>query len=354
MLPRCFLPWPRPLRDGLGLFHVTTRIASSEIDTRCWRRPEPCPDRGHDRRSLARQRVAPPSTREDLAVRQRPSRTISKTYLDQLYVICPKTIKRYEPLVSHMRTPMTRYGSRKVGLEAGGDPPINEALCADAHDRHPTGERSKPVACGPRRASAPRRSASPRSGRAARLVYAGPVRPPCSGAGRGELPALFGLDESRIGLFCPAGTADTSPDRAASEDGSQPVIRPCRVLRSCQRRGSAVVGQRLHPLHRPAAAEAHVAAPLCSPSRIARVLLCCRGSNAPIFLVALRDPAGLRHGWQPAPRKRPRSACSRLMGFELGHIHLGLKNGQSKSDNSENCATARSESLPLSPASAIP
>src|ERR1700737_932290 len=93
--------------------------------------PTPCPSSRPDKsRSLARQRVAPPSTpRKNSTVAKGPPKNFL-TPLDKWYVICLKQIQEVSTTGIHMQLSSGTEGEK--WLEADGGLPIDEALFADA------------------------------------------------------------------------------------------------------------------------------------------------------------------------------------------------------------------------------
>src|ERR1700724_3458484 len=100
--------------------------------------PTPCPSSRPDKsRSLARQRVAPPSTpRKKRAVAKGPPKNFL-TPLDKWYVICLKQIQEVSNIGIPMRTQLNSETEGEKWLEAGGGLPSDEALLGDAmHASH--------------------------------------------------------------------------------------------------------------------------------------------------------------------------------------------------------------------------
>jgi N-acetylmuramic acid 6-phosphate etherase len=160
-----------------------------------------------------------------------------------------------------------------------------------------------------------------------RLVYVGAGSSGLAAAeDAAELPGTFGLDESRIAIVLPGGTAEPFRIDAAGEDdaaaGEQAVAKfgdlACDAMIAVSASGST-------PFTVAAAAEARRrgAFVIAIAHRPGSPLLV--GADAPILLEsgeeALRGSTRLAAG---AAQKAALGMLSSLMGFGLGHIHQGL------------------------------
>jgi N-acetylmuramic acid 6-phosphate etherase len=181
------------------------------------------------------------------------------------------------------------------------------------------------AASGDIRAAALRLAAIWREG--GRLVYAGAGSSGLAAAeDAAELPGTFGLDESRIAIVLPGGTAEPFRMDGATEDdagaGEQAVAEFGDLTRDAV---IAVSASGSTPFTVAAAAEAHRrgAFVIAIAHRPGSPLLV--GADAPILLdsgeEALRGSTRLAAG---AAQKAALGMLSSLMGFALGHIHQGL------------------------------
>jgi N-acetylmuramic acid 6-phosphate etherase len=175
------------------------------------------------------------------------------------------------------------------------------------------------------RAAALRLAASWRDG--GRLVYVGAGSSGLAAAeDAAELPGTFGLDENRIAIVLPGGTAEPFRIDGAAEDdaaaGEQAVARLGDLS------GDAVIAVSASgstPFTVAAAAEARRrgAFVIAIAHRPSSPLLA--GADAPILLEsgeeALRGSTRLAAG---AAQKAALGMLSSLMGFGLGHIHQRL------------------------------
>jgi N-acetylmuramic acid 6-phosphate etherase len=237
---------------------------------------------------------------------------------------------------SHMRTQMNSETEEERWLEAGGDPPINEALFADALiASYRRAIEAVAAARGDIRAAALRLAAIWRAG--GRLVYAGAGSSGLAAAqDAAELPGTFGLDESRIGIVLSGGTAEPFRIDAAAEDGAAAGEQAMAAFGDLASDAVvAVSASGSTPFTVAAAAEAHRrgAFVIAIAHRPGSPLL--SGANAPIFLDSgeetLRGSTRLAAG---TAQKAALGMLSSLMGFELGHIHRGLMVNL-KSDNAK-------------------
>jgi len=175
------------------------------------------------------------------------------------------------------------------------------------------------------RAAALRLAAIWRAG--GRLVYAGAGSSGLAAAeDAAELPGTFGLDESRIAIVMPGGTAEPFRIDGAAEDDAVAGERAMTGLGDLSRDAVIVVSASgSTPFTVAAAAEARRrgAFVIGIAHRQGSPLLV--GADASILLEsgeeALRGSTRLAAG---AAQKAALGMLSSLMGFELGHIHLGL------------------------------
>ncbi|QAU47791.1 N-acetylmuramic acid 6-phosphate etherase [Bradyrhizobium guangzhouense] len=175
------------------------------------------------------------------------------------------------------------------------------------------------------RAAALRLAAIWRAG--GRLVYAGAGSSGLAAAeDAAELPGTFGLDQSRIAIVLPGGTAEPFRIDSAAEDDAAAGARSIVELGDLS--GDAVIAVSASgstPFTVAAAAEARRrgAFVIGIAHRPASQLLAL--ADAPILLEsgeeALRGSTRLAAG---AAQKAALGMLSSLMGLELGHIHQGL------------------------------
>ena len=175
------------------------------------------------------------------------------------------------------------------------------------------------------RAAALRLAAIWRAG--GRLIYAGAGSSGLAAAeDAAELPGTFGLDQSRIAIVLPGGTAEPFRIDSAAEDDAAAGERSMAELGDLSRDAViAVSASGSTPFTVAAAAEARrrgafvvgIAHHPASPLLI--------GADASILLEsgeeALRGSTRLAAG---AAQKAALGMLSSLMGLELGHIHQGL------------------------------
>ncbi|WP_284260088.1 N-acetylmuramic acid 6-phosphate etherase [Bradyrhizobium iriomotense] len=175
------------------------------------------------------------------------------------------------------------------------------------------------------RAAALRLAAIWRAG--GRLVYAGAGSSGLAAAeDAAELPGTFGLDESRIAIVLPGGTAEPFRIDGSAEDDAAAGERAMTGLGDLSRDAVIVVSASgSTPFTVAAAAEARRrgAFVIGIAHRPGSPLLV--GADASILLEsgeeALRGSTRLAAG---AAQKAALGMLSSLMGFELGHIHQGL------------------------------
>jgi len=226
----------------------------------------------------------------------------------------------------HMRTQPNSETEGESWPEAGGDPPINEALFADALiASYRRAIEAVAAARGDIRAAALRLAAIWRAG--GRLVYAGSGSSGLAAAqDAAELPGTFGLDESRIAIVLSGGTTEPFRIDAAAEDGAAAGEQAMAAFGDLASDAVvAVSASGSTPFTVAAAAEAHRrgAFVIAIADRAGSPLL--SAANAPIFLdsgeEALRGSTRLAAG---TAQKAALGMLSSLMGFELGHVHRGL------------------------------
>ena len=175
------------------------------------------------------------------------------------------------------------------------------------------------------RAVALRLSAIWRAG--GRLVYAGAGSSGLVAAeDAAELPGTFGLDEGRIAIVLPGGTAEPFHIDGAAEDDSVAGERAIAELGDLTRDALiAVSASGSTPFTVTAAAEAHRrgAFVVGIAHRPGSPLLV--GADAPILLESGAEALGgstrLAAG---VAQKAALGMLSSLIGFQLGHIHQGL------------------------------
>ncbi|WP_425108982.1 N-acetylmuramic acid 6-phosphate etherase [Bradyrhizobium sp.] len=181
------------------------------------------------------------------------------------------------------------------------------------------------AASGDIRAAALRLAAIWRGG--GRVVYAGAGSSGLAAAeDAAELPGTFGLDEARIAIILPGGTAEPFRIDGAAEDNA--AAGEQAVAKFGDLAGDAVIAVSASgstPFTVAAAAEARRrgAFVIAIAHRPGSPLLA--GADAPILLEsgeeALRGSTRLAAG---AAQKAALGMLSSLMGFGLGHIHQGL------------------------------
>jgi N-acetylmuramic acid 6-phosphate etherase len=175
------------------------------------------------------------------------------------------------------------------------------------------------------RAAALRLAAIWRAG--GRLIYVGAGSSGLAAAeDAAELPGTFGLDQSRIVIVLPGGTAEPFRIDSAAEDDAVAVERSVTELGDLSRDALIAVsasGSTPFTVAAAAAARRRGAFVIGIAHHPASPLLV--GADVPILLEsgeeALRGSTRLAAG---AAQKAALGMLSSLMGLELGHIHQGL------------------------------
>lgn len=193
--------------------------------------------------------------------------------------------------------------------DTGGVVMADEAMFAEAMlASYRRAIASVAAASGDIRAAALRLAVIWRAG--GRLVYAGAGSSGLTAAeDAAELPGTFGLEQSRIAIVLPGGTAEAFRIDGAAEDDAAAGERAMCGLGDLSRDAVIVVSASgSTPFTVAAAAEARRrgAFVLGIAHRPGSPLLV--GADAPILLESGQDAA--RHGSRPELRKGPRSACS--------------------------------------------
>ncbi|MGV7216339.1 N-acetylmuramic acid 6-phosphate etherase [Bradyrhizobium sp. UFLA05-112] len=209
---------------------------------------------------------------------------------------------------------------------AGGVVMIDEAMFAEAMLASYRRAIASVAAVSPDiRAAALRLAAIWRAG--GRLVYAGAGSSGLAAAeDAAELPGTFGLEQSRIAIVLPGGTAEPFRIDGAAEDDAAAGERAMTGLGDLSRDAVIVVsasGSTPFTVAAAAVARRRGAFVIGIAHRPGSPLLV--GADASILLEsgeeALRGSTRLAAG---AAQKVALGMLSSLMGFELGHIHRGL------------------------------
>src|SRR5947209_4780953 len=210
---------------------------------------------------------------------------------------------------------------RGTGVGMGDEAVFAKALLAS----YGRAIASVAAASGDIRAAALRLAAIWREG--GRLIYAGAGSSGLAAAeDAAELPGTFGLDEGRIAIVLPGGTAEPFRIDGAAEDDAAAGERAIAGLGDLSRDAViAVSASGSTPFTVAAATEARRrgAFVIAIAHRPGSPLLV--GADAPILLdsgdEALRGSTRLAAG---TAQKAALGMLSSLMGYELGHIHQGL------------------------------
>jgi len=225
-------------------------------------------------------------------------------------------------LVFPHATERTRRRKRKGGLTTAVNPPINEALFADALIAS-SGERSS-RRCGPQRH--PRRGAPLRRmlARGRKVVYCGRrfVRPCCSCAGtRRASRELFGLDEKPHRDVLSRGTPNIPDRRLAEETAPEAGRQAIGALAILQRSRGRRFGPAAPPLHRRSRSGG-------APSRSFVIAIAHRpgsplrpGPSADLSIAAEETLRG-SHGMAAGTAQRPALGMLRQLGGSNSATHI--------------------------------